>query len=86
MSPEQPGERTPPPDDALREVFGFFEKNFPAGEFGALDTAELRMRMQQFADGHLPGEEIEALCEQILSSPEMIRTFVEILGGRPGAG
>lgn len=46
---------------------------------------ELRWRMEKFAEGLIPTEEMEELCAQILSHQEWIRTFAEILARRqPG--
>ena len=78
MSPESSGE--PEAGDSLKTIFGFLEKNLPASEGEAHVSAELREKMEQFANGKIPTNEIENLSGQILASPEAIRVFAEILG------
>jgi hypothetical protein len=78
MSPEPPGD--PDAGDALKNIFGFLEKNLPASDGSAEVPAELREKMEQFASGKIPQDEIENLSGQILASPEAIRVFAEILG------
>ena len=78
MSPETSNESGG--SDALKEIFGLLEKNLPASDGSAQVSAELREKMEQFAKGEIPNEEIENLSSQILASPEAIRAFAEILG------
>ena len=78
MSPEPSSE--PGGSDALKEIFVLLEKDFPASDGSAQVSAELREKMEQFAKGEIPNEEIENLSSQILASPEAIRAFAEILG------
>ena len=78
MSPESSTE--PGGSDALKEIFGLLEKNLPPSDGSAQVSAELREKMEQFAKGEIPNEEIENLSSQILASPEAIRVFAEILG------
>ena len=76
MSPE-PG---PESGDALKNIFGFLEKKLPASDGQPQVSAELREKMEQFANGKIPRNEIENLSSQILASPDAIRAFAEILG------
>ena len=78
MSSEPSNE--PGGSDALKEIFGLLEKNLPASDGTGQVSAELREKMEQFANGLIPNEEIENLSRQILASPEAIRAFAEILG------
>ena len=78
MSPESSGQ--PEAGDALKNIFGFLEKNLPVSDGSAEVPAELREKMEQFANGKIPDNEIENLSGQILASPEAIRVFAEILG------
>ncbi len=78
MSPESSGQ--PEAGDALKNIFGFLEKNLPESDGSAEVPAELREKMEQFANGKIPDNEIENLSGQILASPEAIRVFAEILG------
>ena len=78
MSPEPSGDHDA--GDALKNIFGFLEKNLPASDGSAEVPAELREKMEQFANGKIPPNEIENLSAQILGSPEAIRVFAEILG------
>jgi hypothetical protein len=78
MSPESSGQ--PEAGDALKNIFGFLEKNLPVSDGSAEVPAELRKKMEQFANGKIPANEIENLSGQILASPEAIRVFAEILG------
>ena len=78
MSPEASNESGG--SDALKEIFGLLEKNLTASDASAQVSAELREKMEQFAKGEIPNEEIENLSSQILASPEAIRAFAEILG------
>ncbi len=78
MSPESSGQ--PEAGDALKNIFGFLEKNLSASDGSAEVPAELREKMEQFANGKIPPNEIENLSGQILASPEAIRVFAEILG------
>ena len=78
MSPESSGD--PDAGDALKNIFGFIEKNLPASDDSAKVPDELREKMEQFANGKIPPNEIENLSGQILASPEAIRVFAEILG------
>jgi hypothetical protein len=80
MSPDSPGEPEPEAGDALKTIFGLLEKNLPARDGSAQLSDELREKMEQFAKGKIPNEEIESLSGQILASPEAIRAFAEILG------
>lgn len=74
-------EPDPSAGDALKDIFGFLEKNFPNGVSESVVPLELRQQMEKFAEGKSPVAEIEALCTQILRSPESIRAFAQILGG-----
>jgi hypothetical protein len=78
MSPESSGQ--PEAGDALKNIFGFLEKNLPVSDGSAEVPAELREKMEQFAKGKIPPNEIENLSGQILASPDAIRVFAEILG------
>ena len=78
MSPKSSGE--PEAGDSLKTIFGFLEKNLPASDGSAEVSAELRAKMEQFASGKIPPNEIENISGQILASPEAIRVFAEILG------
>ncbi len=78
MSPESSGQ--PEAGDALKNIFGFLEKNLPESDGSPEVPAELREKMEQFANGKIPDNEIENLSGQILASPEAIRVFAEILG------
>ena len=78
MSPESSGD--PDAGDALKNIFGFLEKNLPASDGPAEVPAELREKMEQCANGKIPPNEIENLSSQILASPEAIRVFAEIIG------
>lgn len=81
MSPDTGGEIVSSPDDALKNIFGYLEKNFPSELGDSSEPEELRRLMKEFAEGKIPLAEIEAVCTQILRSPESIRTFAQILGG-----
>jgi len=78
MAPESSGQ--PEAGDALKNIFGFLEKNLPVSDGSAEVPAELREKMEQFAKGKIPPNEIENLSGQILASPDAIRVFAEILG------
>lgn len=78
MSPESSSE--PEAGEGLKNILGFLEKNLPASEGEVQVSAELREKMEQFANGKIPPNEIENLSGQILASPEAIRVFAEILG------
>lgn len=78
MSPESSGEAEA--GEGLKNILGFLKKNLPASEGEAHVSAELREKMEQFANGKIPPNEIENLSGQILASPEAIRVFAEILG------
>jgi hypothetical protein len=80
MSPDRSRRPYAEAGDALNDLLGFLEKNPPAADGKCQVSAELQRRMEEFAAGQIPDEEIEGLCGQILSSPESIRAFVEILG------
>jgi hypothetical protein len=81
MSPDSSSDPDPSVEDPLNEIFGFLEKSFPDGAGESAVLPELRQQMEKFAEGKIPVAEIEALCTQILRSPESIRTFAQILGG-----
>ena len=81
MSPDSSSDPDPSAEDALKEIFGFLEKNFPNGVSESVVPPELRQQMEKFAEGKIPLTEIEGLCTQILRSPESIRAFAQILGG-----
>jgi hypothetical protein len=78
MSPESSSE--PEAGEGLKNILGLLEKNLPASEGEAHVSAELREKMEQFANGKIPPNELENLSGQILASPEAIRVFAEILG------
>jgi len=80
MSPEPSGEPGPESGDALKNIFGFLEKNLPASGGPPQVSSELREKMEHFANGKIPPNEIENLSSQILASPDAIRVFAEILG------
>ena len=81
MSPDSSSDPDPSAEDALKEIFGFLEKNFPEGAGESALPPELRQQMEKFAEGKIPLTEIEGLCTQLLRSPESIRAFAQILGG-----
>ena len=81
MSPDSSIDSDPSAEDALKDIFGFLEKSFPEGTGESDLPPELRQQMEKFAEGKIPLTEIEALCTQILRSPESIRAFAQILGG-----
>lgn len=78
MSPEASGE--PEAGEGLKNIFGLLEKNLPASGDQLQVSIELREKMERFANGKIPPDEIENLSAQILASPEAIRVFAEILG------
>lgn len=80
MSPDSSSESDPNAEDALKDIFGFLEKSFPDGARDSAVPPELRRLMVEFAEGKIPLAEIEALCTQILRSPESIRALAQILG------
>jgi hypothetical protein len=81
MSPDSSSDSAPGSDDALKNIFGYLEKNFPSEAGDSAVPEELRRLMKEFAEGKTPSAEIEALCTQILRTPESIRAFAQILGG-----
>jgi len=83
MSPDSSSESASDSDDALKNIFGYLEKNLPTSDGSTEVPAELREKMEQFANGKIPPNEIENLSGQILASPEAIRVFAEILGRLP---
>jgi len=83
MSPDSSSDSAPGSDDALKNIFGYLEKNLPTSDGSTEVPAELREKMEQFANGKIPPNEIENLSGQILASPEAIRVFAEILWRLP---
>lgn len=80
MSPDSSSESDPNAEDALKDIFGFLGKSFTDGARDSAVPPELRRLMVEFAEGKIPLAEIEALCTQILRSPESIRALAQILG------
>lgn len=80
MSPEASDELGSESGGALKNIFGLLEKNLPASGDQLQVSIELREKMERFANGKIPPDEIENLSAQILGSPETIRAFAEILG------
>ncbi len=80
MSPDRSRRPYAEAGNALNDLLGLLEQNPPAAGGKCQVSAELRHRMEEFAAGRIPDEEIEGLCGQILSSPDSVRAFVEILG------
>ena len=80
MSPDLPGVPDAEAGDVLKDLLGFLEKNPSTANGEGQVSADLWRRMEEFAAGKIPDDEIEGLSRQILGSPESIREFVEILG------